>query len=49
MLPYRERIATLGQIAEQNTAVVTPEKMQAAFGGLQGYLPACFNMDDIYM
>ena len=47
--PYQERMATLGQIAEQNTAVVTPEKIQAAFRGLQAYLPACFNMDDIYM
>ncbi|KAK3718941.1 hypothetical protein RRG08_009454 [Elysia crispata] len=47
--PYQERMATLGQIAEKNTAVVTPEKMQAAFRGLQAYLPACFNLDDIYM
>ena len=47
--PYQERMATLGQIAEENTAVVTPEKMQAAFRGLQAYLPACFNLDDIYM
>ncbi|GFO25712.1 transposase [Plakobranchus ocellatus] len=46
---HQQRMATLGQLAEQGTAVVTLHRMQAAFRGMQAYLPACFGLDDILM
>ena len=46
---HQQRMATLGQLAEQGTAVVTLDRMQAAFRGMQAYLPACFGLEDILM
>ncbi|GFN89464.1 NADPH-dependent fmn reductase [Plakobranchus ocellatus] len=43
---HQQRMATLGQLAEKGTAVVTLHRMQAALGR-QAYLPACFGLDDI--
>ncbi|GFO04910.1 Dde superfamily endonuclease [Plakobranchus ocellatus] len=46
---HQQRMATLVQLAEQGTAVVTLHRMQAAFRGMHAYLPACFGLDDILM
>ena len=47
--PHQQRMATLAQLAEQGINVVTAQKMQAAFRGMQRYLPACFGREDIFM
>ncbi|GFO48713.1 replication protein a 70 kda DNA-binding subunit [Plakobranchus ocellatus] len=47
--PFNERMATLAQLAEQETAVVTPNAMAAAFKGMQAYMPRCFDMENILM
>ena len=49
MQQHDQRMVTLAQISVQGTAVVTPAKMHAAFMGMQGYLPACFGRQNIYM
>ena len=47
--PHQQRMATLAQLAEQGINVVTAQKLQAAFRGMQRYLPACFGREDIFM
>ena len=46
---HQQRMATLGQLAEQGIAEVTLDRMPAAFRGMQTYLPACFGLEDILM
>ena len=46
--PFNERMATLSQLAEQAT-IVSPDRMAAAFRGMQVYMSRCFDMDDILM
>ena len=46
---FNERMATLEKLAEQETIVVSPDRMAAAFKGMQAYMPRCFDMDDILM
>ena len=47
--PFNERMATLAQLAEQETIGVSPDRMAAAFRGMQAYMPRCFDMEDIVM
>ncbi|GFR76974.1 hypothetical protein ElyMa_000496800 [Elysia marginata] len=47
--PFNERMATLAQLVGQETVVVTPDAMAAAFRGMQAYMPRCFDMEDILM
>ncbi|GFR76455.1 hypothetical protein ElyMa_005800700 [Elysia marginata] len=47
--PYNERMATLAQLAQQETYVVTPNAMAAAFRDMQAYMPCFFDMEDILM
>ena len=46
---HDQRMATLAQISEQAIASVTAPKMQAAFHGMQSYLPSCFGREDAFM
>ena len=47
--PFNERMATLAQLAEQETIVVSPDRVAAAFRGMQAYMPRCFDKEDILM
>ena len=48
--PFDERIATLTQLAVQETIVVTETKMDGAFRHMQSSLmPLCFGREDVLM
>ena len=47
--PFNERMATLVQLAEQATVVVSPDRTAAALRGMQAYMPRCFDMEGILM
>lgn len=47
--PQQERLATLAQLAEQSTEVVTQEKCTAWLAHTQRYLPGCLAEEDILM
>jgi len=46
---HQQRMATLAQLAEQETRAVTRDKMTAAFRAMQAYMPQCFDLQNIYM
>ena len=46
--PFNERMATLAQLAEQETVAVSPDRMAAAFRGVQAYMPRCFDTEDFF-
>ena len=47
--PFNERMATLAQLAEQETVAASPDRMAASFRGMQAYMSRCFHMEDILM
>ena len=46
---FDERMATLTQLAVQETIVVTEGKMDGTFRHMQSYMPLCFGREDVLM